>query len=505
MTGAEVVAAHRERFKLPPYRHQVTDTAAVVDHEFYGLFLEMRLGKTKIIVDAACLLREQGLIDSVLVVSPSPVRGVWVDEDPELGEIKKHVWLPSTVIEYHSKTKVVWEDGHPKNGQLPWVVTNFEYLRHEDHREKLKEILHGHRFMMVADESSFIKNRNAIQTKACIELGKLAARRYVLNGTPVTQSPLDLWSQMNFLSPRILPYKNFFQFKADYCNVGGWHNKQILSYKNLDKLQGLVAPYVIRREQKDCLDLPPTLETHVEVPLTEESWKVYKSMRDDAVVWLEENPTLAAQAGTRVMRLSQIASGFLGGFVEGGDDPGCEELEGQLPETKEIGREKLEWLKGYVAERLQEDPTRKIICWCRFRLEIERVARELQSLLPTYKLYGGQSKKDRDESKARFSKLGDPTPALLVAQPQSGGYGLNLIAADVNVYLSQDHSLMRRLQSQERSHGPGQLKNVLYVDVLAVGPKNQKTVDHSIVKALRSHQDLATWTCAAWKQALEVE
>jgi len=432
------------------------------------------------------------------------VRGVWIDEDPELGEIKKHAWLPSRVYEFHNPTRMIWQDEEPK---LEFVVSNFEFIRNPEHREKLKTMLHGRRVMMVVDESSFIKSRQAAQTKACLDLAKVCERRYILNGTPVTQSPLDLWSQLNFLSPRILPYKNFYHFRSDYCCLGGWHNKQIVRFQNLDKLQTLAAPHVIRREQKDCLDLPPTTETHVEVPLTEATWRIYKEMRDEAVVWLDENPSLAAQAGVRIMRLSQITAGFLGGFLV--EDRG---VDGNLPAqgpyltepAQEIGREKLDWLRGFVEERLAEDPTRKFITWCRFRPEIERVARDLADLLPTYRLYG-QAKKERVEAVGKFSKVDNVQPALLAAQPQAGGFGLNLIAADINVYMSHDHSLMRYLQSKERSHGPGQTKNVLYVSVLAIGPKQQKTIDHAIVKVLRSHQDLATWTCQAWKRALTEE
>jgi SNF2 family DNA or RNA helicase len=502
MTGLETLNCYRDRLKLPPYKHQELDIAYVLEHEFFGLFLEMRLGKTKVIIDSACILREEGKIDTVMVVSPSAVRGVWVDADPELGEIKKHAWLPSRVYEFHSPIRMIWQDKDPK---IDWVVTNFEYLRNADHLEKLKRMLHGRHFLLAIDESSFIKNRAAAQTKACMTLAKIADRRYILNGTPVTQSPLDLWSQMHILSPRILPYKNYYHFRSDFAVLGGWHNKQIMRFQNLDKLQSLVAPHVIRQEQKDCLDLPPVIETHVEVPLSDTTWAYYKQMRDDAVVWLGENPSMAAQAGTRVMRLSQITSGFLGGLIDNPDD------ENKLPDqpmvalpAQEIGREKLDWLQGFIEDRLAEDPQRKIIAWCRFRPEIERMARELKDLLPTYRLYG-QAKKERDEAKARFSKLGNPIPALLAAQPQAGGYGLNLIAADINVFNSHDYSLMRYLQAKERSHGPGQLKNVLYVSVMAVGPKGQKTIDHTVVKALRGHQDLAQWTCAAWKRALEEE
>lgn len=499
MPGAELVSQYKSRFKLTPYRHQELDIAAVIDNEFYGLFLEMRLGKTKIIIDAACILREELKVDTMLVISPSPVRGVWADEDPELGEIKKHAWLPSRVIEFHNPIKLIWQDKEPR---LDWLITNYEFLRGEEHREALKTLIHNRQVMTVLDESSFIKNRQAIQTKACAALGKLSGRRYILNGTPVTQSPLDLWSQANFLSPKILPYKNFFHFRSEFAVLGGWHKKQIIQYKNLEKLQELLSPYVVRREQKDCLDLKPTLETHVEVPLSDKTWKIYKEMRDEAVVWMNENPSLAAQAGVRVMRLSQITSGFLGGFTEMKEEADEESASSAM--TEEIGREKLDWLRQYVSERLFENPEQKLICWCRFRPEIERGARELADLLPTYRYYG-QSKKERVEARARFSKLGNPEPAILFAQPQAGGYGLDLVAANINIYLSRDYSLMQRLQSKERSHGSRQEKNVLYVDVIATGPKGQKTIDHTIVKALRGHHDLAQWTVSAWKHALEEE
>jgi len=307
---------------------------------------------------------------------------------------------------------------------------------------------------------------------------------------------LDLWSQANFLSPRILPYKNFFHFRAMFCIMGGWHQKQVIGWQNLNILQQQLAPYVIRREKKDCLDLPDKIYTQLEVPLSEATWKTYKQMRDEAVVWLDENPTMAAQAGVRVMRLSQITSGFLGGFR-----PEESDLE-EEPRVVEVGREKLDLLREWVAARLEEQPSVKIIVWCRFRPELERVAEDLKDLLPTYRLYG-QGKKERTEAIARFSDVTNPEPALLAGQVQAGGFGLNLVAADHVVYLSNDFSLLSRLQSEDRVHRPGQTHHVLYLDVLATGPKGQRTIDHHVVKALRGKSDLATWTVAAWKKALE--
>jgi SNF2 family DNA or RNA helicase len=480
-----------ERWKIKPYAHQVEGVKLLLEHESFGLFDEMGVGKSAQVINAACLLRERLLVDVVQIISPAAVRSVWIN--PEFGEIKKHSWLPSRVFEFHHKIKIIWQDRDPR---LEFMVTNYEYLRSEDHLEALKTILHGRKVMVVLDEASFIKNRQAIQTKACLNLGRLAARRVILNGTPIGNNPLDLWSQANFLSPRILPYKNFFSFRHAFATMGGFHGKQIVSWQNLDKLQDLMAPHVIRREKKDCLDLPEKIKTQVEVPLSEATWKIYKAMKDEAVVWMEENPSMAAQAGVRVMRLQQICSGFLGGFI-----PDEDKLD-EGPEAREIGREKLDFLINWVKERLEEKPGIKIICWCHFRAEIDRGALELSSLLETHKLYG-QGRAERDAAVTRFSDVNNPKPAILFGQVQAGGFGLNLVAADHVVYLSNTFSLMNRLQSEDRVHRPGQKNNVLYVDVLATGPKGQRTVDHAVFKSLGKKEDMASWTVSAWKRVLE--
>lgn len=486
------------RWKIKPYSHQVDGVKLLLEHESFGLLDEMGVGKSAQVINAACLLREKGLINVVQVISPAAVRSVWIN--PDFGEVRKHSWLPARVFEFHQKIRIIWQDRDP---ELEFLVTNYEYLRSEKHLENLKALLHGRKVMLVLDEASFIKNRQAIQTKACVALGKLAVRRVILNGTPIGNSPLDLWSQANFLSPKILPYKNFFHFRSEFSSMGGWHNKQIISWRNLDKLQDLMAPYVIRREKKDCLDLPEKIKTQVEVPLSESTWKIYKEMKDDAVVWMGDNPSLAAQAGVRIMRLQQITGGYLGGFITDTDPPSVDghELSGQI---HEVGREKLDFLIQWVKDRLEEHPDLKVICWCHFRPEIERGALELSSVLETYKLYG-QGKKERDAAVARFSDVTNKSPAILFGQVQAGGFGLNLVAADHVVYLSNTFSLMNRLQSEDRVHRPGQRNNVLYVDVLATGPKNQRTIDHSVFKALQKKEDMAAWTVAAWKRVLEEE
>lgn len=120
---------------------------------------------------------------------------------------------------------------------------------------ELRNILEkSNRAFIVCDESLKIKNSNAIRTKRILDLGKLAAFRLVLNGTPLSRNLLDLWSQMEFLSPKILnmsesAFKNTF---CEYVTVihkspenGRTYSREFIKrYHNLPYLHSLIEPYV---------------------------------------------------------------------------------------------------------------------------------------------------------------------------------------------------------------------------------------------------------------------
>ncbi|KKK74210.1 hypothetical protein LCGC14_2886050, partial [marine sediment metagenome] len=388
---------------------------------------------------------------------------------PELGEIARHAWLDLAVAEFHQRgLRVLWKRGR---GRFVWVVTNYAYIRRsrQGRRDKLGELLRwlrDRRFLLVLDESSFIKNRTAAQTKACQRLREQAARVVLLNGTPIANSPLDLWAQFRLLDPATLPFRNFYHFRARYAVMGGWQGKVPISWQNLDELQRRLAPYVLRREKRDCLDLPPKLYTTLEVPLAPSSWKIYKDMRDEMVAWLDETPVLAAQAIVKILRLAQITSGFLGGLKAGEED---EEV--ALP-PREIGREKLnaliDWLNELFATSNERDL--RVLIWCRFRAELQRAADHIDRLRGggiTEIIMGGQTVKRRAEVVRWFQgppETSGQTTRVLVAQPQAGGFGLNLAACHRVVYLSNDFNLLTRLQSEDRVHRPGQEHNVTYLD-----------------------------------------
>src|SRR5690606_20687268 len=137
-------------------------------------------------------------------------------------------------------------------GALRVAVVNYEatWRMEEDLAKFVRDGL------IIADESHRIKTPGAQQSKAMGRLGQVAAYRLMLTGTPVTQNPLDLWSQYRFLDPSIFP-RSYYAFRNRYAVMGGYQNYQIVGYRNLDELVEKAHKIAFRITRAECLDLPP--------------------------------------------------------------------------------------------------------------------------------------------------------------------------------------------------------------------------------------------------------
>lgn len=510
--------------KMTPFHHQLVGIEKLIVTPYLLLGDEMGIGKTKQVIDAAQVMFELGLLDRVLVICPAAVRAVWFDE--ELGELKKHLWdgLPASVNEYHAKPRR-WVNTDKVGRKLAWLITNYDYIRS---KARLEQILPycNQKTLLVLDESSCVKNHAAQQTKACLQIRRACGRVVLLNGTPVSNSPGDMYSQANILNPNILGCKSYFHFVSKYGIRGGWQNKQIIKWTNIEDLQLRLKPFVLRRLKEDCLDLPAKLPSvTLTATLTPEVWNVYKDMKDEMVAWLsDQTVSVAAQAIVKTIRLAQVTSGFLGGVqtqtLVDFDAPEIESRPAWLPgleaipdtvksksepilqtEIKEIGREKLDVFLDWYKQCLGENPDLKVLVWCRFRAELYRLVKELEEKggILVGAIVGGQKRGEREAALRLLDPRTMPKgPAVVVGTPASGSMGLNLTGAHTVVYMSNDYSMKTRLQSEDRVHRPGQLYPVSYYDIIAVGPNGQKTIDHTVIKALRNKVDLATFTTSAW-------
>jgi SNF2 family DNA or RNA helicase len=471
---------------------------------YTALFDRPGFGKTKQIIDAACVLYENSLIDTVVVIAPKSVCSTWDEDDPEFGEIAKHSW-----IEYTTKRYKKEETELPTNNNLQWLVMSYGFLRKKVGHQfpvavGLIKKLKNRKFWLVIDESSFIKSKDANQFKAVKKLREAATRVTLLNGTPVSQGVVDLWSQFMVLDPKIIENDRdgepmtFPEFRSKFCitELKSLPNRRpfyVIHSDNkveVDKLRQKAKPWIMRRKVSG---LPPKIYSHIEATLSPVEWKAYCDMRDTMVAWLRDCPSEAANGAVRMMRLAQITSGHLGGLSEV-----MGVLEENVNAEQEIGDSKqkafFEWLDTIPSEE-------QIIVWCRFRRELDRLqASLLERNISCGIIYGGQSDSQRDTSKGGFQR---GLLRILGCQPQAGGFGLNLQNAHISVYQSTDYNYLTRDQSEERIHRRGQLFEQHIIDIIAKGPNGQKTIDSEVIKALRHKDEVANWTAEAWLKALD--
>lgn len=513
-----------DQCKLRPFDYQVIGINRALMQPAFGLWDSMGLGKTLQIIVAAQLLFQRGLIDRVIVVAPATIRSVWFDE--ELGELQKHLFIPSLVSEFHAKIRQWRYAPGPDNSRLRWVITNYDFIRAPGRVEHLLKYCTSKTFL-VLDEPA-IKNRTTIQTKACFRLRAKCGRVVLADGTPISHSPLDLFTQGNFLDARILQCKSFYEFRSRYAIMRPNSSfPQIVGWQNLEDLQRRFKPFVLRRLKSEQ-NLPPKLPSvpH-EVRLKDKTWTRYKEMRDDMVTWLDQqHVVVAAQVVVKVMRLLQLTSGFLGGVeveeaVELAEE---QELADWMESTDapvfvapsaveyhttvaEISREKLDYLLVLLKQLFDADPTLKVIVWSRFKPEYRRTVAALREKFPDVTISGitgGQKKAEREEAKRLLDPRTAPEGQAVVVMT-AGHKGLNLTAASVNIYLSHDPSPDKRLQSEDRSHRHGQTRAVSYFDIVAYGPDGQKTWDHTTLKNRANRIDTAAWTAEAWRTSLTAE
>ena len=194
------------KFKTKPYKHQFDAFMISKDKESYALFMEQGTGKSKVIIDNIAYLFRKGSIDTVVIAAPKGVYRNWIASEYEThmpDDVKEftrlQIWSPAETISNIDNLVEFLKESN----KLRFFVVNIEALSTEKGKNYVHRLLNTGKSFFVIDESSNIKNRTARRTKNCHKLYKLAKYRRILTGTPVTQGPLDLWSQMHFLDPYI--------------------------------------------------------------------------------------------------------------------------------------------------------------------------------------------------------------------------------------------------------------------------------------------------------------
>jgi SNF2 family DNA or RNA helicase len=462
------------KFKTKPYAHQLTALEKSWDKTEYGYFMEMGTGKSKVLVDNMAMLYDKGKINGAVIVAPKGVYRNWYSQEIP-NHLARHIqpkmvlWTALTSKKKDKEYQTLFETGH----DLHILIINVEALSTKKGLDFAAKFMRCHKTMLAIDESTTIKNPSAKRTKSILALGKEATYRRILTGSPVTKSPLDLYTQCGFLNSYLLGYDSFYAFRNRYANMvdrnfGGRRVQLIGSYKRLDELADKLKAFSYRVLKDDCLDLPDKVYIRREVDLTDEQSKAYATMKSAALASLKGKMATAPHVLTQMMRLHQITCGHLRN-----DD-------GTITEIKNNR------LKELI--NLLDEVEGKVIIWANYVYDIENLVKVISDEFGADSIvqyYGAIPAEQRQQNIEKFQ---DPNSKVkfFIGNPQTGGYGITLTCANTVVYYSNGYDLEKRLQSEDRAHRIGQTKSVTYIDFIA-----PKTVDEKIVKALRSKMNIA--------------
>jgi len=411
----------------------------------------------------------------LLLIAPKGVYKNWYDSEipthlPDHVDTNIVLWKTS---DKSKKQQLLLNTLFKPGSHLNILIMNVESFSSGNGSDFAYKFLASHPKSMVAiDEATTIKTPTSNRTKNILSLSKHCKYRRILTGSPVTKSPLDLYSQCQFLDPWLLDQQSYYTFKARYSickkiQVNGRQVEIVVGYRNLGELSEKIKSFSKRILKEDCLDLPEKSYVKHYVELTKEQQKVYQQMKKEAIAFLDGKMQSSATVMTQLMRLHQITCGH---FTS--DDGTIKDLPCQrLNELMDI----LEKIEG------------KTIIWSHYTHDVKRIIKEIKRVYGDDSVVDYYGQTDTDSRSKNIKKFQtDDKCRFFVGTTHTGGYGITLTAGSNMIYFSNGYDLEKRQQSEARIDRIGQTKKMTYIDIMT-----QDTVDERIVKALRNKVNIA--------------
>lgn len=444
--------------------------------EAFGLFMAMRTGKTKVVLDDFGRMELAGKVDDLFIIAPGGCYETWLDAakehfSPDLaGRMIYQVWRSGA----GAGAKRTLQAFLAHSGGPRMLIMNVEALSSVKEAREVALAFCKRRTVVAVDESTIIANSSSKRSKFINEqIGNVADYRRILSGLPTPKNPLDIYSQLLFLDWRILGFKSFYAFRGRYAvlwpaSFGGRTVQVVKGFRDLDDLARRLEPASFRCLLEDCYDLPSKDYSQWHVTLTPEQKRLYAEMKEFSTAALSEMDHVTATVViAQMIRLHQILCGHTT------DENGVEH---SIPNNRVDAV--LEILENYDG---------KAIIWCSYDYDIQSVSAELNRVYgpgSVARFWGGNKNVREAEEKVFKS---DPACRFMVATQSAGGRGREWSVADLTIYYSSTNNLEHRSQSEERPQAVGKTKQNAYIDLVVPG-----TVDERIIFALRNKIDLSS-------------
>jgi len=480
--------------------HQKRAVALAMQQRDFALFHDMGAGKTGTMIN---ILRrrygEAGRLRRTLIVSPLITLDNWKKEFGQFSKVDpRHILILKGAGRKRAKDFMKFVSD-PVTERLVFnrvVIMNYESVQMKELYDAIKA---WNPEIIVFDEAHRLRNHQSKRARACANLADIAKHRYLLTGSPILNSAMDVFFQYRCLDLGDTFGQNFYAFRNRYFEDrnSGWASKPgyfpdfearpeafaDLHARMYKDGRGLARAHRVMK--KDCLDLPPLVKTKIEVELSPDQRKMYKEMSDEFLTFVEREKqtgtplaVVAQLAITKALRLQQIVTGF------------CKAEDGVEYEIAG-GNPRLEAL-----EELLEDlaPNGKVIVWACFKQNYQQIARVCDKLKLPYRMIHGEIRNaDKQIAMEEFRK--DESIKVMIANQGAAGIGVNLVEAPYSVFFSRNFSLEQDTQAEARNYrgGSEMHTSVTRYDIVA-----RNSIDELIADALAGKQKIAD-TILDWK------
>ena len=447
--------------RAAPYRHQIEASnfamKILADTGGAALLMEMGTGKTITAVAITGALWNDRRIRRLLVVAPLSILGVWKDEFQKFAAFDY-----SLVVLEGPTTRKIDTIRHMTGTALQVLVVNYESAwRLETELAKWAPDL------IIADEGHKIKTHNIAASKALHRLSTKAKYRLLLTGTVITNKPLDVFSQYKFADPRVYG-PSIYLFRNRYFDMTGYGQHTPVMKRSMEaEFTKRLHSIAFRATKSECLDLPETTDIVQHVDLEPTAMRIYRQLVKDSYAELGKGEITVTNVLTRILRLSQLTGGFLGG-----DDS---------TRPEQVSSAKMNALADIIESADQDG--QKLVVIARFVPEIHAIGKLLTKKGIRYAQISGEIR-DRDAQVAAFQN--DAEVTVFIGQIATAGLGITLTAASTMVFYSLDYSMSNYEQTRARIHRVGQHQPCTYIHLVA-----RDTVDEKVLQALRDKANLA--------------
>ncbi len=505
-------------FKSAPWADfQVRGFNAIVERDFLILADEMGTGKTFQTVTAIEAKKKLGQLNRCLVLAKASLLYMWRDE------IEKFTNCKAVVFAGTPKQRMKISNYLHESDEWTFLIMSYEMYRRSigtitniDNDKPIECI--------VLDEAHKIKNPTS---KIGQRIHYLPFKyKYVLTGTPLPNSPIESFNYLklgNKLPPKSIEYNPFkknnqvntiidewWAFKYRYCIYGGYRNREIVGYKNINELRSAIQDNMLRRTKEEKLkDLPEVTFKNINLEMLPKQKRIYEAVRKEILEELAETdihkvPSMLA----KITRLQQVTDSLQLVGVEPSKDQSI----------------KLKALDDLI-EELVLDADEKVIIFTKFRTMLDIIAEKYKKYNPAiihgdisssalpkrealekckrkYSNWDSMSKKEqesilldlttspRQQEVYRFQD--DEDCRIFIGTTEACKEGLTLTAASNVIFIDYPWNWASYSQAYSRAHRIGQKNAVTVYNLICTNTVDEKIFNTIINKKSMSEIMLDT-------------